>query len=66
MPYEYIHYMNCSVIRRKLRGFVNESGCGMFEFAELLAAKLQRDPEAGSKGSHLRWNLDTSALGDAS
>ncbi len=63
MPYEYIHYINRSVILQKLRGFVNESGCGMFGFAKLLVTNPQRDPEAGSKGSHLRWNLNTSALG---
>ena len=62
MPYEYIHYIKRSLIRLKLRGFVNEFGCSMFELAELLVANPQRDPEAGSKGSHLCWNLNSSAF----
>jgi hypothetical protein len=62
MPYEYIHYIKHSVIRQMLRGFVNESGCGMFEFAKLLVANPPRDLEAGSKWSHLRWNLNTLAF----
>ena len=62
MPYDYIHYSKRSVIRQKQRGSVNESGCGIFEFAELSVAKPPRDPEADSKGSHVRWNLNTSVF----
>jgi hypothetical protein len=62
MSYEYIHYIKRGVIRQKRRGFVNESGFGTFEFAELLVANPPRDSEAGSKGSHLSWNLNTFAF----
>lgn len=47
-----------AVATGNMRNFVNKSGCGMLEFADLLVANPQRDPEAGSKGRHLRWNLN--------
>ncbi|MGZ4958988.1 MAG: phosphatidylglycerol lysyltransferase domain-containing protein [Methylomonas sp.] len=47
-----------AVATSNLRSFVNESGGGMLEFADLLVANPQHDPEAGSKGRHLRWNLN--------
>ncbi len=47
-----------AVATGNMRSFVNDSGCGMLEFADLLVANPQHDPEAGSKGRHLRWNLN--------
>lgn len=47
-----------AVATGNMRSFVNESGGGMLEFADLLIANPQHDLEAGSKGRHLRWNLN--------
>jgi lysylphosphatidylglycerol synthetase-like protein (DUF2156 family) len=47
-----------AVATGNMRSFVNESGGGMLEFADMLVANPQHDPEAGSKGRHLRWNLN--------
>jgi lysylphosphatidylglycerol synthetase-like protein (DUF2156 family) len=47
-----------AVATGNMRSFVNKSGYGMLEFAELLVANPQRDPEAGSMGRRLRWNLN--------
>ncbi len=47
-----------AVATGNMRSFVNESGGGMLEFADLLVANPQHDLEAGPKGRHLRWNLN--------
>lgn len=47
-----------AVATKNMRSFVEESGGGMLEFADLLVANPQHDPEAGPKGRHLRWNLN--------
>ena len=47
-----------AVATGNMRSFVNETGGGMLEFADILVANPQHNPEAGSKGRHLRWNLN--------
>jgi lysylphosphatidylglycerol synthetase-like protein (DUF2156 family) len=47
-----------AVTTGNMRNFASQFGSGMLEFADLLVANPQRNPEAGSKGRHLRWNLN--------